>query len=408
MPRPTELLALPGALPVTDVNADAPARGWRILVLFGNIPMWGQERAVIHAIEVLRDAGAECLFVTHPQWGHEQVQPALEARGLKWTTAPYADRFQKGMGWRQWLRNLVDIARASWRLLGLMREFRPTHLHVANPQMFLNFLPALLLTRTPVIYQLGDAPEQRRLHYRWLWRWGIVRRTARFICVSRYISERLLAAGARSDTLSVVYPPPPPRWTVPNMELPARDPSRTTFVFVGQLAQHKGLHLAVRAALRLLDEGPVLRLLIAGDYSWKGEFALNLRDEAIRRGWGEQVQFLGSVEAIPDLLSRCDVHLCPTLAEEPYGLVVAEAKQAGLPSIVFRRGGLPELVTDGRDGLICASADEDGLYRAMSVYLLNPSLRARHAEAALASSRGSGIEKFRQALVAEYAMAGSA
>ena len=135
---------------------------------------------------------------------------------------------------------------------------------------------------------------------------------------------------------------------------------------------------------------------------------MGLRDEAIRGGWGAQVQFLGSVEAIPDLLSRCDVHLCPTLAEEPYGLVVAEAKQAGLPSIVFRRGGLPELVTDGSDGLICASADEDGLYRAMSVYLLNPSLRALHAEAALVSSRGRGVEKFRQELVAEYAMAVSA
>ena len=393
---------------MTDIAAAPSASGWRVLVLFGNIPMWGQERAVIHAIEVLRDAGAECLFVTHPQWGHEQVQPALEARYLKWTTAPYANRFQKGMGWRQWLRNLADIARASWRLLGLMREFLPTHLHVANPQMFLNFLPVLLLTRTPMIYQLVDAPQQSPIHYRWLWRWGIVRRVTRFVCISRFVGERLVAAGARPNTLSVVYPPPPPRLTLTNVDLPPRDASRTTFVFVGQLAKHKGLHLAVRAALRLLGEGKALRLLVAGDYSWKGEFAMGLRDEAIRGGWGAQVQFLGSVEAIPDLLSRCDVHLCPTLAEEPYGLVVAEAKQAGLPSIVFRRGGLPELVTDGSDGLICASADEDGLYRAMSVYLLNPSLRALHAEAALVSSRGRGVEKFRQELVAEYAMAVSA
>ena len=44
-------------------------------------------------------------------------------------------------------------------------------------------------------------------------------------------------------------------------------------------------------------------------------------------GFAAQVEFVGNVENIPDLLGVCDLHMCPTLSEEPLGLVVMEAKR---------------------------------------------------------------------------------
>src|SRR2546422_9000134 len=98
--------------------------------------MWGQERANILVYEELKRRGVQSLFVTHREWGHVHVQPALDALQLSWTTARYAGRFERRMGLRRWLTNLWDVARASVELVGIARRYRPSGLHVANPSFF--------------------------------------------------------------------------------------------------------------------------------------------------------------------------------------------------------------------------------------------------------------------------------
>jgi hypothetical protein len=111
----------------------------RIVVIFGNIPMWGHERANIQVYDELRKRGVESLFLTHRGWGHLHVEPALEARGLAWTHATFVGRFERGMGLVRWCQNLWAMARGSVELALIARRFRATGIHVSQPLFFINF-----------------------------------------------------------------------------------------------------------------------------------------------------------------------------------------------------------------------------------------------------------------------------
>ncbi len=374
----------------------------RILVLFGSIPLYGQERANIEVIHALVTRGWDALFVTHPEWGHQQVQPALDARGLRWTTATFADRFDRGMGVGGWLRRLRQMVRGNLELARIVRTYRPTHIHLGNPQWFIAFAPLLLLLRTPIVYRLGDAPAQHRLAFRVLWRCVLGRRVTRFVCISNFLRTRLLAAAPVADKCELAIPRPVARFVSRPEPLPEKDPASTTFVYVGQMTEEKGVGLVVEAAMRLSREGGGVRFLLAGDVSWKNPFAEALMAEVHRAGLENTVVFLGFVEDVPRLLAVGDVHLCPSLCQEGLGTTVLEAKEAGLPSIVFPSGGLPELVTDGVDGTVCQEKTVEALVAACRRYLEEPDLAPRQGAAARVSLVRLGVAEFAERWDALY------
>jgi glycosyltransferase involved in cell wall biosynthesis len=88
-----------------------------------------------------------------------------------------------------------------------------------------------------------------------------------------------------------------------------------------------------------------------------------LRDQAPKN-----VRFLGFVN--PDEVYRnVDVVVVPSLWEEPLGMIVPEAYMHGVPVIVSRRGGLPEMVEEGRTGLTYEPLEPGALLEAINVFL---------------------------------------
>ena len=377
----------------------------RILVLFGNIPLYGQERENIEAIAALVEKGWDALFVTHPEWGHQQVQPELDARGLRWTTATFADRFDRGIGARGWLRRLGQIARGSWQLRRILRAYRPTHIHLGNPQWFIAFFPVLLLIRTPIVYRIGDTPAQHRWIFRTLWRNVLGRRVTRFVCISKFITARLMAAADAQDKTTVIISRPAARGFIRRTTLPVPAPFQFTFVYTGQVTKEKGVDLIVEVALRLCAERDDVRFLLAGDTSWNNPFAERLIRHVRANREDDRILFLGYVDDIDALLAVADVHLCPSVWQEPLGVVVLEAKQAARPSIVFPSGGLTEMVTDGVDGVVCADKSAAALEAACRIYLECPQLAREHGAAAKVSLEGLGVNEFAERWEEVYARA---
>jgi glycosyltransferase involved in cell wall biosynthesis len=74
--------------------------------------------------------------------------------------------------------------------------------------------------------------------------------------------------------------------------------------------------------------------------------------------------------------------------------VVMEAKQAGRTVVGFPRGGIPELIEHGVDGLVCAEASVPALASALRQYLSDPDLVRRHGEAARLSLERLEIPQF--------------
>ena len=92
------------------------------------------------------------------------------------------------------------------------------------------------------------------------------------------------------------------------------------------------------------------------------------------------VAFLGHREDVPSLMNRASLHCCPSRPEmrEGFGLVVLEAKLAGLPSVVGRSGALPELIDHGRNGWVCDPLAVTTLAEGLDVFLGDPD-RLRNA-----------------------------
>lgn len=359
----------------------------RILVLFGNIPLLGKERGNIQALKVLWEQGADVLFATNKEWGHESIQPMLDKIGMAWAPMTVAHPLRRAMTATDVLRVVRDVVVGWWELFRIIRRYRPTHLHVPNEYQSLYNLPVLLLARVPIVYRLGDAPVQTPVFLKELWRHLVMPRVSRFVCVSEYICGLLLDADAPPDKITVIYNYPPERPHDLSAALIASEPFKgRTVLYVGQLSEDKGVDLLVEAAIALCRERDDVRFLLAGDYTWQNPFAEALMQRVEALGLSERIRFLGYVGDVPGLLRAADLHVCPSVWEEPLSNVVPEAKQAGVPSVVFASGGLPELIAHGEDGWICEAKTAASLQAGIARFLAMPEAEL---QAVGAAARGS-------------------
>lgn len=377
----------------------------RILVLFGNIPLHGQERANIQVMTCVAEAGADVCFVTNDEYGHESIQPMLDSLGLKWVEARFPRLLGKSWSLTEWLDRFSRIMRYNVAVRRHIREYRPTHIHLANETHLLAALPVLLGIQTPIVFRLGDEPRDHLQIFRWLWRSIYAKRVTRFVCISQFVADRLERLTTRRPD-AVIYNLPPDR-PLSDKKVSLEPFPGMTFAYIGQLSRQKGVDLLFEAALELCAERSDVRFVFAGDFSWKNDFAKELIGRAQVEGVADRVLFPGFVEDVPEILTAAHVHVCPSIVNEALGNVVVEAKRAGRPSIVFPSGGLPELIEHGVDGYVCASKTQAELARGLRLYLESGRDLARaQGEAARHSLERLGITRsqFTQAWMRVYSL----
>jgi glycosyltransferase involved in cell wall biosynthesis len=69
--------------------------------------------------------------------------------------------------------------------------------------------------------------------------------------------------------------------------------------------------------------------------------------------------------AVRAAMRRCLALVAPSVWPEPFGIVVAEALAAGRPVVASAIGGIPEIVRDGREGLLVTPSDSAALAAAL-------------------------------------------
>ena len=366
----TEAPAISSSLPFAPASGHRrPHVATRVLVVFGNIPLLGHERGNIQVFNALKERGVDALFVTHKEYGHEVIQPELDRLGHRWDVATYPRLFSRGMSLRTWAQRLQAFAEGVVEFWRIGRAYEPTHIHVGNVMHFLTLLPAIKLLGVPVVYRLGDAPQRHRSLFRFLWRRVVVPNVAQFVCVSEYIRGLLLDVGAPPEKVRVIYSYPSQR-PADLAPAPITPFEGRTVLYMGQITEDKGVGLLVEAAVALCREHDDVRFLLAGDYSWQNPFAEALIQRVEDLGLTERIRFLGYVEDVPGLLAAADLHVCPSVWEEPLSNTVVESKRGGVPSVVFASGGLPELIEPGTDGWICEEKTAECLEAAIRQFLV--------------------------------------
>jgi glycosyltransferase involved in cell wall biosynthesis len=136
----------------------------------------------------------------------------------------------------------------------------------------------------------------------------------------------------------------------------------------------------VRALPAILREFPSVQLVSVGattDDRW----VKHLKREAEALGVADHFHLLGAQPNVPEFLRSCDVFVFPSLYEG-LGIALIEAMAAGAACIATNVGPIPEVVQDGRDGVLVLPADPDGLARAVCELLGDPSRRAQLGTAA--------------------------
>lgn len=371
----------------------------RLLVPFGSGIVFGSERGNIEALVALKNEGCDVLCLVRPEDWAADVRAALEAAGLDTVVCPYIYEWRRGYTVNFFAHNIFAFPIANLLFLLAAANYRPTHVYAFNAFWILNFLPALTLLRTPLVYRAGDEPSVHNWFFRWLWR-VVANKGKRFVANSEFIKKSLIANGVDPERITVIYNKPPTRFTEAPLALPAELTQREKFnvLYVGQIIETKGVRVLIDAFKSLAADYPNAALWIAGPISetWDGDaWARALRqsvseDPVLK----DRVYFLGYVENTPALYRAAQIHVCPSLANEPLANVVMEAKEAGIPSIVFRSGGLPEMVSHGVDGVVCSEKSAQALADALALYMKDPERAAAEGKAARASLSKFHIDAF--------------
>lgn len=152
-----------------------------------------------------------------------------------------------------------------------------------------------------------------------------------------------------------------------------------------RLTAQKGQDLLIEAAAILRERGRNIRVLIAGT----GELEDELKAKAIEAGVADVVEFLGFTDDIKGFNRSLDIFALPSLWEG-FGYAMVEAMTARLPVVAFDANSMPEVVANGKTGLLAAPGDATSLADKLDILITNATLRQELGEA----GRQRVIEKF--------------
>lgn len=139
---------------------------------------------------------------------------------------------------------------------------------------------------------------------------------------------------------------------------------------IAELHKSKGLQYAIEAFAKLAQKDPNMRYLVLGS----GDEKERLDGLVKHYGLQERVFLLGFVEDAARFLMAFDVFILPSTTEA-LGLVLLEAGHAGLPVVASNVGGIPEIIEDGKTGILVQSRDSKGLAEAIKKIIDSPTMR---------------------------------
>lgn len=204
-------------------------------------------------------------------------------------------------------------------------------------------------------------------------------RADRVVVTSRYSAGVAAAVYGVEPARLAVVPEPIDlgAWRRLFLEVGAAPAGRPTVLAVARMYPRKRLGDLLAAAARLRRGIPDLEVRIVGD----GPEAARLRAQAARLGLGDTVVFLGAVSRRALAVEYGRAHcFCLPSAQEGFGIVFAEAMAAGLPIVACRAAAVPEVVPDGRAGLLVEPRRPDRLAEALERLLTDDRLRKELGE----------------------------
>ncbi len=257
-------------------------------------------------------------------------------------------------------------------------DFDPDVIHVVNPVVLgAGGVQIARATGTPLVASFHTHLPRYLGHYAlglleplaWDWLRTLHNQAAVNLCTTRPIADELIERGF--DRVHVAWRGGvdvdlfhPSRADVEMRERMGGRGDGPLMLYVGRLSAEKGIE-RLRATL---DALPNARLALVGEGPH--------REALLRHFAGRAVQFMGRMqgEELACAFASADMFVFPSQTDT-FGLVLLEALASGLPVVAARAGGIPDVVRDGKDGILAEPGDDESFAQAVAKLAGNQAMR---------------------------------
>lgn len=265
----------------------------------------------------------------------------------------------------------------------------------------ISLLKVLQDVKIPIVFYLQSylliyarSPETKQSHLRARWLKKILIGSlpsltyTSLVAVSNAVKQEYIRAGYTAESIEVIYNGVDSRFLKPlsDKHSESRETGNecTQLLYIGRLNTEKGILVILRALELLVHKQGRQDLHLSifgdGDKSYISELESFIRAKQLT----QTVTFHGRVpqDELIEYYDRSDILLVPSLWQEPFALVTAEAMARGVPVIASKVGGTGERITHDANGLLVEPGDEQALAAAITQLVENPGKLAQLAQAA--------------------------
>ncbi len=287
---------------------------------------------------------------------------------------------------------------AMMRLAGLCRHVQPGLIHAHGFKAAMLTLPASAIYRYPVVVTVHNfLAYPAKSFFPESFFNGALRRIdslmSRYITVSDALRRFLIDCGIEPARIKTIYNGVPGVFGEPGFvslmrgylkpppwEKKTAGSEVIHIGTVGRLVPQKGMDIFIQAAARLASTCPRgrLRFYIAGD----GPERERLEKLSHSLGLQDLVTFKGKILNMDAFLSALDIFVLASRSEGlSYSLLEAAAAQ--LPIVAAASGGIPEIITHGKTGLLVPPDNSTALAWAIARLVVQPQIRIKLGTAAV-------------------------
>ncbi|MTV49907.1 glycosyltransferase [Heliobacillus mobilis] len=351
------------------------SRPIRVLHIIGGGEIGGAE---IHILDLAKHFLAQevdlylcCLF------GAPLLQRAQQ-QGIKAVAVP--------------MKSKIDLA-SYWKVIRLIRQIAPDIVHTHGVRAnLIGRIAAKLAGVNCVVTTVHSVLENDYPNplSRWFNFWSeklTASLTEKYILVAEFLKKKLMAQGIPASKLAVIHNGVDDKkfyrlcqnsaaGTGLRQELEIAD-EVTLVGMVGRFHPVKGHKYLIEAARDIIKIHQNVRFLFVGDGFYRDVIEESIREE----GLDSFFIFAGFREDIANVYSALDILALPSLSEG-LSLTLMESMLCGCPPVVTAVGGNPEIICNGKNGLVVPPGDSLALAAALVRLMDNPTEAKKMGEAA--------------------------
>lgn len=334
----------------------------KILILFPGFKLFGQEQGLLAVATAMRQKDIDSHFLVHKRWGQD-ISNHLRSLNFEYTYISFGSIWSLSIFRNeklQFFKNLYGLFSTTFSVLSLMRSYKFTHILAGNSSFLIYLFPVLFFTRRKIrlIYRHGDELPSHSWFHR-LTKKIIMNWVDLHIFNCNFLRNKFTDAEKFNSKIIYNCPQRFKKNTISDLEI---NNSKISILYLGQLAEHKGIFILFEAFSELALNYPNLQLDIVGDFPGIGSVATKNVQKPLNnllKEFPKRLKYHGFKNNPELYFKQADVLAVPSVWDDPSPNTIIEAKFFGVPSVAFNVGGIPELIDHGKDGFICKDTNVD-------------------------------------------------